>query len=183
MDGPSWLPILGRGGETGLLYRCGDVNQLAAAIALLRERPEMAREMGEAGRHLVLQRHSPAEHYNTLLGIYQQIAKPARDVAAPQTADTKLRARVAFIGGRGVVSRYSGIESYYEEVGSRLVRLGHNVTVYCRSYFTPAGRYRGMDVLRLPTVRTKHLETLLHTLLSTIHACASECDIVHYHCL
>ena len=172
-----------RGGETGLLYRCGDVNQLAAAIALLRERKEMARAMGEAGRQLVLQRHSPAEHYDTLFGIYQRIAKSARAISAPQTADTKRRLKIAFIGGRGVVSRYSGIESYYEEVGSRLVQLGHDVTVYCRSYFTPAGRYRGMDVLRLPTVRTKHLETLLHTFLSTVRACASDCDIVHYHCL
>jgi glycosyltransferase involved in cell wall biosynthesis len=172
-----------RGGETGLLYRCGDVNQLTAAIALLRERKEMACAMGEAGRQLVLQRHSPAEHYDTLLKIYSQIADPERGVSPPKTADARQRLKVAFIGGRGVVSRYSGIESYYEEVGSRLVRLGHKVTVYCRSYFTPAGRYRGMDVLRLPTVRTKHLETLLHTFLSTVHACVSDCDIVHYHCL
>jgi hypothetical protein len=27
--------------------------------------------------------------------------------------------RVAFIGGRGVVSKYSGIETYYEEMGKR----------------------------------------------------------------
>jgi len=33
---------------------------------------------------------------------------------------------------------YSGIESYYEQAGHELARLGHDVTVYCRSYFTPA---------------------------------------------
>src|SRR5213080_1394078 len=40
-----------------------------------------------------------------------------------------------------------------------------------------------MRIVRLPTVRTKHLETLVHTLLSTVHACFSECEIVHYHTL
>jgi len=40
-----------------------------------------------------------------------------------------------------------------------------------------------MRILRLPTLRTKHLETAVHTLFSTIHAMFSRCDIVHYHCL
>jgi len=40
-----------------------------------------------------------------------------------------------------------------------------------------------MRVRRLPAIRSKHLETAVHTLLSTVHAMASDCDIVHYHCL
>ncbi len=35
----------------------------------------------------------------------------------------------------------------------------------------------------LPTIRTKHLETLLHTFLSTLHVLTQPCDIVHYHAL
>jgi glycosyltransferase involved in cell wall biosynthesis len=97
-------------------------------------------------------------------------------------AERKLR--VAFIGGRGVVSKYSGIETYYEEVGKRLAAMGHEVTAYCRSYFTPAVcEHNGMRILRLPTLRTKHTETLLHTLLSTIHVVCRPCDVVHYHAL
>jgi glycosyltransferase involved in cell wall biosynthesis len=92
--------------------------------------------------------------------------------------------RVAFIGGRGVVSKYSGIESYYEQAGHELARLGHQVTIYCRSYFTPPMTlHHGMRVRRLPTIRSKHLETLVHTLLSSLHAMASDYDVVHYHCL
>ena len=34
-------------------------------------------------------------------------------------SDRKLK--IAFIGARGVVGTYSGFETYYEEVGSRLV--------------------------------------------------------------
>jgi glycosyltransferase involved in cell wall biosynthesis len=90
--------------------------------------------------------------------------------------------KVAFIGGRGMVSKYSGIETYYEEVGKRLVEMGHDITVYCRSYFTPAlPKYEGMRLVRLPTFRSKHLETFVHTWLSTVHVMFSGCDIVHYH--
>ena len=92
--------------------------------------------------------------------------------------------RVAFIGGRGVVSKYSGIETYYEEIGERLTGMGHEVTAYCRSYFTPPAReHNGMQLVRLPTIRSKHLETLVHTFLSTLHVLVQPCDVVHYHAL
>ncbi len=94
------------------------------------------------------------------------------------------RLRVAFIGGRGVVSKYSGIETYYEEVGKRLAGMGHQVTAYCRTYFTPPGKeHNGVQMVRLPTIRSKHLETLVHTFLSTVHVLVSPCDVVHYHAL
>jgi glycosyltransferase involved in cell wall biosynthesis len=92
--------------------------------------------------------------------------------------------RIAFIGGRGVVSKYSGIESFYEEVGKELAMLGHEVTVYCRTYFTPnITSHNGMRIVRLPTIRTKHLDTFVHTLISTLHAMFSGYDIIHYHTL
>ena len=105
-----------------------------------------------------------------------------RRFSAPTVRQNKLR--VAFIGGRGVASKYSGIETYYEEVGRRLAGMGHQVTAYCRTYFTPpGGEQAGIQTVRLPTIRTKHLETLLHTFLSTLHVLGSHCDIVHYHAL
>jgi glycosyltransferase involved in cell wall biosynthesis len=87
-------------------------------------------------------------------------------------------------GGRGVVGKYSGIETYYEEAGKRLAGMGHRVTAYCRSYFTPKIHdHHGIQIVRLPTVRSKHLETFVHSFLSTVHACFSDHDIVHYHAL
>lgn len=114
---------------------------------------------------------------------------PARETTSLVAPDQKRQLRVAFIGGRGVGSKYSGIETYYEEVGQRLVEMGHNVTAYCRTYFTPEGfaspgtKKNGFQVVRLATVRTKHLETLLHTSLSTLHVLFSRCDVVHFHAL
>lgn len=102
----------------------------------------------------------------------------------PLTDSRNRSLRVAFIGGRGLVSKYSGIEAYYEEIGKHLTQMGHKVTAYCRTYFTPPGKERnGMRVVRLPTIRSKHLETLVHTFLSTIHVLTQPCDVVHYHAL
>jgi glycosyltransferase involved in cell wall biosynthesis len=94
------------------------------------------------------------------------------------------RLKVAFIGARGVGSTYSGIESYYEEVGSRLAARGHEVTAYCRTHFTPdVSEFRGIRVKRLPSLRTKHLETLSHSVLSTLHALPRDYDVIQYHAI
>ncbi len=193
-----------RDGQTGLLYRTGDVDQLAAAIGFLGSRPELAEKMGRNGREFARRRHTPEEHYGRLLELYQRVMRPrARNLSVliptnlpapwtyrsqkvskqrPEPANARLR--VAFIGGRGVASKYSGIESYYEEVGRRLAGMGHEVTVYCRNYFTPAGADpQGMRLLRLPTIRSKHFETVVHTVLSTVHAMTQGYDVVHYHAL
>ena len=192
-------------GETGLLYRRGDVNELAEAIVALAAKPAIAEEMGRAGRELVRIKHSPEEHYEKLSGLYEELihrkSRETRHCAIalrrrPATSRLPLvqtaacgpgrrdRLRIAFIGGRGVISKYSGIETYYEEVGKRLAARGHELTVYCRNHFTPAQKeYEGMRLVRLPTIRTKHLETFVHTLLSTLHAATQRYDVVHYHTL
>jgi glycosyltransferase involved in cell wall biosynthesis len=180
-------------GETGMLYRAGDVNELARALQALGSMPELAEKMGRAGWETVRRRHTPEGHYQKLLSLYKrlasrkatQIPSPAFPAAIEKVATLeKRRLRVGFIGGRGVISKYSGIETYYEEVGKRLVEMGHEVTVYCRNYFTPAlAEHNGMRLVRLPTIRSKHLETVIHTLLSTAHALTQRYDVVHYHAL
>jgi glycosyltransferase involved in cell wall biosynthesis len=92
--------------------------------------------------------------------------------------------KIAFIGARGVIGTYSGIETYYEEVGSRLVGRGHSVTAYCRSYFTPdVPTHRGITIRRLPCLRSKHLETLSHSILSTLDTLGRRFDIIQYHAI
>ncbi len=92
--------------------------------------------------------------------------------------------KIAFIGARGVVGTYSGIETYYEEVGSRLAARGHEVTAYCRSYFTPdVESHRGVKVRRLPCLRSKHLETISHSVLATLDCLFRDFHIVQYHAI
>ena len=217
-------------GKTGLLYRTGDVEQLASAIQFLTSRPGLADAMGREGRERVRLNYTPMAHYHALIDLYERLLGEKKETSGkpkqerfPRTAmvlsSTHLarrqmnagnfvpvqhlagatplqmpavvvpvslhrRLRIAFIGGRGIVSKYSGIETYYEEIGTRLAAMGNRVTVYCRTYFTPPGKeHNGMQVVRLPTVRSKHLETLAHTFLSTVHVLAHPCDVVHYHAL
>ena len=175
-------------GVTGLLYAPGDRDQLAHSISFLFDRPDLVEKMGANGRKRLKQKHDPEQYLQQLSQIYARLSLSGKLRSFPAPAPASPRpsrgVRVAFIGGRGLVSKYSGIESYYEQVGHELARLGHEVTVYCRSYFTPPMEaHNGMRVRRLPTIRTKHLETLVHTLFSTLHAMTAEYDVVHYHCL
>ena len=80
--------------------------------------------------------------------------------------------RIALIGSRGIPANYGGYETLMEELATRLVAAGHRVTVYCRSRYTDRKRreYRGVDLVVLPTIPTKHLDTPVHTLLSCLHA-------------
>jgi glycosyltransferase involved in cell wall biosynthesis len=75
---------------------------------------------------------------------------------------------VALIGSRGIPANYGGYETLMEELAVRLLARGFRVTVYCRSHFTPRDlkSYRGVDLVVLPTLRTKYLDTPVHTFLS-----------------
>ncbi|CAL8968612.1 hypothetical protein PROP_00333 [Propionicimonas sp. T2.31MG-18] len=79
--------------------------------------------------------------------------------------------RVALIGTRGVPARYGGFETAIEEVGSRLAARGHEVVVYCRPADGEAilDEYLGMELVNLPSVRRRSLETISHTALSVLH--------------
>jgi glycosyltransferase involved in cell wall biosynthesis len=89
--------------------------------------------------------------------------------------------RLALIGTRGVPARYGGFETCVEEVGRRLVKAGHTVVVYCRRLDSPESEslprsYEGMELVHLPALRKKSLETLSHTALSVIHVLRHRVD-------
>ena len=88
------------------------------------------------------------------------------------------RLRIAMIGTRGVPARYGGFETAVEEVGARLVERGHQVTVYCRRVEgeEPLASHKGMDLVHLPALRRRSLETLSHTALSVAHLAAHPVD-------
>jgi glycosyltransferase involved in cell wall biosynthesis len=93
------------------------------------------------------------------------------------------------IGQKGLPATFGGIERHVEELGSRLVDEGVQVTVYCRSGYCASEDsdvpeyYRGMHLVTTPTVPSKHLDAIVHSLTSTIHAIRSGHDIIHYHAL
>jgi glycosyltransferase involved in cell wall biosynthesis len=78
--------------------------------------------------------------------------------------------KIAFVGTRGVPASYSGFETCVEQVGRRMVERGHEVIVYCRRGHFPERRktHLGMRLVHLPSVRSKHLDTISHTALSAL---------------
>lgn len=88
--------------------------------------------------------------------------------------------KIALIGTRGVPANYGGFETCAEELGSRLVSRGHEVTVYCRSgyYREKRASYLGMKLVCLREPKIKSLETLLSSLHALLHALGKEFDIL-----
>ncbi|HEY2289720.1 MAG TPA: DUF1972 domain-containing protein [Thermoanaerobaculia bacterium] len=85
---------------------------------------------------------------------------------------------VALLGSRGIPGRYGGYETLMEELAVRLIARGFRVTVYCRSHSTPRDltNWRGAELVVLPTIRAKYLDTPVHTFLSCLHAASAGYD-------
>src|SRR6476619_5348910 len=84
--------------------------------------------------------------------------------------------RIAILGTRGIPANYGGFETFAEELSTRLVARGHQVSVYCRE--RPAQSvYRGVQLRYLPTIRHKYLDTIAHTFVSTLHLLAHRTDV------
>jgi glycosyltransferase involved in cell wall biosynthesis len=79
---------------------------------------------------------------------------------------------LALIGTRGIPAAYSGFETCVENLGMRLAQHGHRVTVYNRAHFIEylEPSYKGMRLVRVPGIASKHLDTITHTTTSMLHA-------------
>ncbi len=92
--------------------------------------------------------------------------------------------RIAMIGQKGIPAVYGGIESHVDVIAPMLAGRGHDVFVYCRPYYTTvSGDYKGVHLIRTPTIKTRHLDCAAHTLTSTVHVLSVKPDVVHYHAL
>ena len=91
--------------------------------------------------------------------------------------------KVYHIGTRGIPTTQGGIERHIEEITTRLAESAE-ITVYARSYYVPPMKeYKGVRIRRLPTLKTKHLDTILYALFATIDVLFRPRGIVHFHAL
>ncbi len=90
--------------------------------------------------------------------------------------------KIALMGTRGIPASYSGFETCVEQLGQRLVERGHTVDVYCRSHHITYAEptYRGMRLIKLPTITNKYFDTLAHSLISSLYALPQRYDIALY---
>lgn len=101
----------------------------------------------------------------------------------PKTPATALP-RIAAFGLRTLPpsAGCAGAEKFAEELFTRLVDRGFQVTAYNRYYDQPPthDNYRGIRLVHLRTVRRKGFDTLLHSLKATAHIIRHDTgDIVH----
>jgi glycosyltransferase involved in cell wall biosynthesis len=89
------------------------------------------------------------------------------------------------IGQKGIPAASGGVERHVEELGRRLVQKGHEVTVYCRPYYTKSEltEYKGINLVLKNSINSKHLDAISHTFVSSIDTLMRNYDIVHYHAI
>lgn len=90
--------------------------------------------------------------------------------------------RIAIIGIKAIPARFGGFETAVDELSRGLVRLGLRVRVYNRSAMAtqPGASYEGVDLVNLPTLKSKNLSTIVHAFLCTLHVIFHRVDVVHY---
>jgi len=90
--------------------------------------------------------------------------------------------KIAMIGQKGIPAKAGGIERHVEELSVELTRRGHDVLVYCRSWYAwPVQNHRGVTCVKTPTIATKHLDAIVHTFTSILSAVRKNVDIIHIH--
>jgi glycosyltransferase involved in cell wall biosynthesis len=80
--------------------------------------------------------------------------------------------KIAILGTRGIPANYGGFETFAEQLGTRLAARGHEIAVYGRKHYSTTAdpTYKGVNLVILPTIRHKYFDTVIHTLLSVLHA-------------
>ena len=94
-----------------------------------------------------------------------------------------LKLTIAYIGAEGVPYP-NAFAKITEEIAVRLVKRGHTAWVYCRKHFVANDSdYKGIKRIVVPSLNTKHFDTISSSFLSILHIILNKkkIDIVHIH--
>lgn len=101
--------------------------------------------------------------------------------------------KIAMIGHKRFPSREGGVEVVVQELATRLVEAGYQVTVYNRSGHHVSGKkfdtnhkkrkwiYKGVNVDTVFTIHGKGLAAFTSSFFATIKAIFGKYDFIHYH--
>ncbi|WP_022767921.1 glycosyltransferase family 4 protein [Butyrivibrio sp. NC2007] len=100
--------------------------------------------------------------------------------------------KIAMIGHKRIPSREGGIEVVVEELSTRLVHMGHSVTVYNRKGKHVSDKnadleahklkkYKGIRIVNVPTPQNKAMNALVSSFVATLYALVGNYDVIHYH--
>lgn len=85
--------------------------------------------------------------------------------------------KIAMIGQKGIPALYGGVEKHVHDLSLRLAK-NNDVTVYSRKWYSKNldTNFEGVNIVYTPTIHTKHLDAIVHTFSSTIHALFQKYD-------
>ena len=98
--------------------------------------------------------------------------------------------RIAMLGHKRIPSREGGVEVVVEELATRMVERGHQVTVYNRSGHHVSGRefdgkkfktYKGVRIKTVPSINIPGIAAMTASLFASICAAFGRYDVVHFH--
>lgn len=95
-------------------------------------------------------------------------------------AKSEKKLKIAIMGAKGYPYVYGGYDTLIKELGERLVEKGVHVRVYNhRALFDTRPRYvNGIECIYTPAIESKSFTQLSHTLISMVHACFSDVDVI-----
>jgi glycosyltransferase involved in cell wall biosynthesis len=94
--------------------------------------------------------------------------------------------KIIIIGQKGIPAKGGGVERHVEELSTRLVKAGHEVSVFTRPNYTDKKltSYQGVNLISIPSLGTKHLDAISHTFLASLHIIfKGNYDVAHFHAI
>lgn len=102
----------------------------------------------------------------------------------------KSKLKIAMLGHKRVPSREGGIEVVVEELSTRMIQQGHQVTCYNRKGHHISGsefdslvtdEYKGIRLKSVFTINCRGLAAMTSSVVAAIRAAFGRYDIVHFH--
>lgn len=98
--------------------------------------------------------------------------------------------KICMLGHKRIPSREGGIEIVVEELATRMVALGNDVTCYNRGGHHVSGKefdvqtlkdYKGVVLKTVPTINVKGIAAMSASVFAAIRAAFGQYDVVHFH--
>lgn len=102
----------------------------------------------------------------------------------------KEKLKIAMLGHKRVPSREGGIEIVVEELSTRMVQLGYNVTCYNRGGHHVSGKefntimlneFKGVKLKQVSVINKKGLAAMTSSVFGAFCVSFGNYDIVHFH--
>jgi glycosyltransferase involved in cell wall biosynthesis len=90
--------------------------------------------------------------------------------------------KIYFIGQKGIPAKSGGVEKHVEALAISLAKQGQEIFVYTRPNYTDKKltEYQGVRLISRPSLPTKHLDAVSHTLFCSLDVLFRKADIVHF---